>query len=178
MPNSKATRKANLALAAVAPRCRHMKLNGETCAAPAMRGRDFCLFHSANYGYMPARSVPEDASTVQLELTRVIHLLHDHEIEPKTAALILYALQIASSNLQRLRAELPAASASPDDLVAELYRRLDPLPEHAALAYSRLQRLVAEAHRPYDPDTDAGRLDRPADDLDAGAEPEETESDK
>ena len=142
MPNTKATRKANLAAAHAARRCRHVKLNGQGCAAPAMTGRDFCLFHAANYGAMPARTVPEDASTIQLELTRVIYALQDKQIDTKSASLILYALQIASMNLHKLGAELPSPPAADDDLVADLYRRLDPIPERAVFTWSYAKRLV------------------------------------
>ncbi len=60
---------------------------------------------------MPTTTVPEDAASVQLELGRVIRQLQDNQIPTKSAALILYALQIASHNLKRLHDELPFAPA-------------------------------------------------------------------
>ena len=52
-----------------APRCQHTKLNGSPCAAPARRGRNYCVFHAA------AHSAPdytlhmvEDAMSLQYAL--------------------------------------------------------------------------------------------------------------
>jgi hypothetical protein len=42
----------------------------------------------------------EDASSIQLSLTQVMRLLAAGKIERKTASLMLYALQIATTNLR------------------------------------------------------------------------------
>jgi hypothetical protein len=164
---------SNLARSAQAPRCERIKMNGLSCAAPALRGRRWCLFHSLNYEAVPAIGVPEDASSIQVELGRVIRQLQSESIPARNAGLILYALQIASQNLLRLGAELPMAEAdlSGDELVGDLLRRLNPQPEHAAIAWLRLKDLVRETTRPYDPALDDGRIDRPAAELSPGADP-------
>ena len=126
----------NLHAAAAAPRCQHVRFNGQRCAAPARSGSDFCIFHAYDYeGRVPTTSVPEDAASVQLELGRVIRQLQDDKISPKSAALILYALQIASMNLKRLSQELPTEppeSALPHPMEAVLTELRRLLGEEAA----------------------------------------------
>jgi hypothetical protein len=161
MPSPKRTNVANLAHSAAAPRCQHVKLNGQPCAAPAVKGRNWCLFHAGDYeGHFPTTGVPEDAATIQLEIARVIRQLQNSQISTKSASLILYALQVASMNLKRLGAEMPVAVAAPEDLVDDLYRRLDPLPEHALESWVLVKKLVEHSHTPYHPPTDD--LDQPA----------------
>ncbi len=100
-------------------RCRHIKVNGTQCGSPALRGRCYCYFHHnwrsrGTYGaaqrgsQKPCHSdfpVLEDANSVQAALMQVIRLMLAKEISPKEAGLLLYALQIASSNLRHLRLE-------------------------------------------------------------------------
>ena len=94
--------------AAAAPRCQHVRLNGQTCGSPARSGSTWCFFHAGDYeGRLPVTGVPEDAATVQIEIARVIRALQSSAIEPRAAGLILYGLQIASQNLKRLGAEMP-----------------------------------------------------------------------
>ncbi len=96
-------------------RCQHIKIGGDRCGAPALRDQKFCRFHdycgevevdvsvSAAYPacpfYLP---VLEDAASIQYTINQVCeHLLH-HRLDAKKAGVMLYAMQIASSNLDRL----------------------------------------------------------------------------
>jgi hypothetical protein len=98
-----------------APRCQHTKLNGAPCAAPARRGCNYCVFHDA------AHSAPdytlrmvEDAMSLQYALFQVMRLLTDKAVDTRRAALMLYALQIAASNLKRLHEETREIAQSGD----------------------------------------------------------------
>ncbi|MGA2967075.1 MAG: hypothetical protein ABSD64_12750 [Terriglobales bacterium] len=92
-----------------------MKMNGDRCGSPAQRDQKFCYFHnccgpvkvdvsiSAAYPatpfYLP---ILEDAASIQYTIAQVCeHLLH-HRLDAKNAGVMLYAMQIASSNLARL----------------------------------------------------------------------------
>ncbi len=94
-------------------RCQHLKVNGTQCGSPALRRNRFCFFHkrfqderiklvadrkraSATF-VLP---VLEDANSIQIALMQVMRLLVSQQIESKTASLLLYALQTASSNLR------------------------------------------------------------------------------
>lgn len=96
-------------------RCQHIKVNGVQCGSPALRRNRFCFFHkrfhderirlaadrarrSSGTFVLP---VLEDANSIQTALMQVMRLLLSHQIEHKTASLLLYALQTASTNLQR-----------------------------------------------------------------------------
>jgi hypothetical protein len=95
-------------------RCQHIKVNGTQCASPAMRRQKFCYFHKQyrqkrleiNSNIQRERwkvtlPVLEDANSIQMGLGQVMRLLVTCQIDHRTAGLLLYALQTASSNLKR-----------------------------------------------------------------------------
>ncbi len=95
-------------------RCQHLKTNGTQCGSPALRRNRFCFFHKR---YQEERirlnvdrrrranatfflPVLEDANSFQMSLMQIMRLLLAGQIEHKTASLLLYALQTASTNLR------------------------------------------------------------------------------
>lgn len=97
--------------------CQHTKINGDRCAAPARKGRRHCIFHEAMHQKRPDYSIPmaEDAMSLQLGVMQIIRGLIDRAIDPRTAALALYGLQIASGNLKRFREQ----HSDPADMARE-----------------------------------------------------------
>ena len=101
------------------PRCEHIKVNGTQCGSPALRRNHFCYFHkrwhetrivlNANRARRgrAALDLPvlEDANSIQVSLMQVMRLILSGQVDPKTAGLLLYALQTASSNLSRINFE-------------------------------------------------------------------------
>jgi hypothetical protein len=101
------------------PRCEHIKINGTQCGSPALKRNHFCYFHkrwhetrivlNANRARRgrAALDLPvlEDANSVQVSLMQVMRLILSGQVDPKTAGLLLYALQTASSNLSRISFE-------------------------------------------------------------------------
>jgi len=95
-------------------RCQHLKINGTQCGSPALRRNRFCFFHkrfqderirlSADRARRGVATfilpVLEDADSIQIALMQVMRLLLSQQIEHKTASLLLYALQTASTNLR------------------------------------------------------------------------------
>ena len=95
-------------------RCQHLKINGTQCGSPALRRNRFCFFHKrfqderirlstdrARRGVATfILPVLEDANSIQIALMQVMRLLLTQQIEHKTASLLLYALQTASTNLR------------------------------------------------------------------------------
>ena len=99
-----------------APRCQHIRLNSQRCAAPALRGQALCYFHHraqdpATYDerWLP---VQDDAASLQLAVARVQRLLLMDGFEFKRATALLYSLQIACMNLKNLKAEFPQPEAA------------------------------------------------------------------
>jgi|SRR5579863_6856196 len=105
-------------------RCQHIKVNGTQCGSPALRRNRFCYFHKRHHEERIALysdrlkneraqddrrrrnaaidlPVLEDANSIQVSLMQTIRLLVSGRIDPKTAGLLLYALQTASSNLSQ-----------------------------------------------------------------------------
>jgi hypothetical protein len=100
-------------------RCQHLKINGTQCGFPALRETKYCYYH-VRYHWPELEALPnksewrqlptlEDANSIQASLANVMERLVMQEVDHKTAALMLYALQMASMNLKRtsLEPELP-----------------------------------------------------------------------
>jgi hypothetical protein len=97
-------------------RCQHIKVNGTQCGSPALRDATHCYYH-IRYHWPELEALPdnnewriafptlEDANSIQVALARVMEQLVMNEIDHKTAALMLYALQTASMNLKRTALE-------------------------------------------------------------------------
>ena len=104
------------------PRCQHIKVNGTQCGSPALRRRRYCFFHdrirreqakiAADASAQRKFDLPllEDANAVQIALMKVIQMLASGTVDHKTAGLILYALQTASSNLRNADFEVDEVS--------------------------------------------------------------------
>src|SRR5271169_2378056 len=95
-----------------APRCRHIKVNGTQCGSPALRHRNFCFYHQQDRPLkvpcyyeqeypLGEITLPlfEDAHSIQSILCQVVQMVMQKRLERKTSSLLLYALQITSSNL-------------------------------------------------------------------------------
>src|SRR6266403_3381933 len=112
-----------------AARCRHIKVNGTQCGSPALRNKIFCFYHQndrpcplpcySDIEYATGEiTLPffEDAHSIQAVIRQVVQMVLQKRIEQKTASLLLYALQIASSNLKRMELEKP----QPEQVVTDL----------------------------------------------------------
>ena len=116
--------------------CRHIRLNGLRCKSPALKGNQFCYFHARlhtlgkePYGkFSPMRlPVPEDAASIQLSVAKISDAIINNQIDIKRAGPLLYALQIASQNIDRKKEfsdgdTVPSATETSegDDLAPEL----------------------------------------------------------
>lgn len=101
-------------------RCQHIKINGTQCGSPALRKEIYCYFHMRwalksmeidesrqRERWNATLSLPEDADSIQMGLGEVIRLMMTRQVDHRTAALTLYALQTASANLKRTSFEPP-----------------------------------------------------------------------
>src|SRR5258708_7423388 len=146
-----------------APRCRHIKVNGTQCGSPAVRSKSFCFYHQqhrpilaecySDIEYATGEillPVFEDAHSVQSVIRQVMQMLLQKRIERKTASLLLYALQIASSNLKRMELEKP----QPEQVVIDVVIPLDYEPPIAApqLTEKEVRETAEEASAHAQPD--------------------------
>lgn len=102
------------------PRCQHVKMNGTQCGSPALRRKRHCFFHERirrERAKIAASAVAgfelpllEDANSVQVALMKVIQMLGSGRLDHKTAGLMLYALQTASTNLRNATFEVDDAT--------------------------------------------------------------------
>ena len=107
--------------------CGHILTNGELCKAIPLRDSNFCYWHhkararrrrheriggpismEANSGLeLP---LLEDSNAIQVTIQEIMQAILDRRIDNKRAGLLLYSLQLASSNIRNLT-PLPADSA-------------------------------------------------------------------
>jgi len=113
-----------------AARCQHIRTSGTQCGSPALRNQKFCYYHQENRpqamefyldeeSYQDGRLVMpvfEGAHSIQTVIRQVMQLILEKRISDKAAGLLLYALQIASSNLKRMSEE----NAQPAQVVVDL----------------------------------------------------------
>ena len=100
-------------------RCEHIRTNGTQCGSPAQRGKKRCYQHlrvrpervkvRGGDGKTSEIVVPllEDAHSIQTMVRQVMVLMLRGRIEGEMSGRLLYALQIASANLGRMREEAP-----------------------------------------------------------------------
>ena len=82
------------------PQCHHIKDNGIRCGSPALRGKDLCYFH-LRQARRPAPYIPplKDRASIHVVLTEIMRAAFAGRIEDDRLRTMLYALQIAISNL-------------------------------------------------------------------------------
>jgi len=142
-----------------APRCRHIKVNGTQCGSPAIRSKSFCYYHQQHRPILAEcysdgeystgeilLPVFEDAHSVQSVIRKVMQMLLQKRIERKTASLLLYALQIASSNLKRMELEKP----QPEQVVIDVVQPLKYEPPIATPELTEEEAREASAHAQAD----------------------------
>jgi hypothetical protein len=94
-------------------RCQHIKVNGTQCGSPALREEQYCYYHMRWHAtrmsvllkererWIAGLPTMEDANSIQVGLAEVMRLLVTQEVDHKTGALLLYAMQTGSANLKR-----------------------------------------------------------------------------
>lgn len=120
-----------LELADEAERCGHARADGAPCLAPAMKGSEMCYAHTRMLAARPRKlRLPplEDANGVQLAIMEVTKAFIDGVIEHKQAALLLYGLQIAASNVGRATF---ASLADDSEMVTDVPELLEAMQQDA-----------------------------------------------
>ena len=91
--------------------CRHIFPDGHRCGSPRMRNEDRCYYHHETRGPIPdlypkrelrgtfAPLPPTSFSDIQENLDQVLVRLASNDLDLRRAGLLLYCLQIASTNL-------------------------------------------------------------------------------
>jgi len=90
--------------------CRHIKTNGQRCKSPALSGSAYCYFHSRVHTMAKAKSsiwddvnlpMLEDAASIQVAISQIMAGFLSSRLDARHTGLLLYALQIASQNIDR-----------------------------------------------------------------------------
>jgi hypothetical protein len=91
--------------------CTHIKVTGQRCGSPALRGEFFCYFHTRVIKGVQQRvdmqlhsmALLEDAEAIQFSLMLVVDGLVKGTLDPTRARLIIQALRIAARNAKEAR---------------------------------------------------------------------------
>lgn len=141
--------------------CQHIKVNGVRCASPAVRERSYCYFHQSQGDLRKIRfknphggfELPllEDANAIHIAVQEVAAALIQGRIDRQLSGQLLFALQIAQSNLkfidfepQQLRAEDDPSQCSP---VLELLMEALEKPYHSQFEDEDKKKPAASAER-------------------------------
>jgi hypothetical protein len=90
--------------------CRHIKTNGKRCQSPALLESAYCYFHvrthtmaSPNYIKFDDLQLPllEDSASIQVAIFKITSAFLSSRIDARRTGLLLYAVQIASQNIDR-----------------------------------------------------------------------------
>jgi hypothetical protein len=98
----------NLEKANRAPRCEYPRSDGRLCRAPKMRGQKYCCMHLAMEAARPTRlNLPalDDANSIQVAINTSMQGLVDGTLDEKRATKLAYFLQLAMSNVGRVKFE-------------------------------------------------------------------------
>ncbi len=95
--------------------CTQRKCDGDPCQSRALRGEKVCHFHKvmgtpkvnidndpSGHTYLP---LFEDAVSIQSGISDVCEMMLHRRIEPKEASILLYAMQVASTNMAHMNGE-------------------------------------------------------------------------
>lgn len=115
---TKSIKSTSMAAAHAAPRCAHVRLNGQPCGSPALQGESLCHFHFHYRDQVDRPGGPqfpplEDGLAIQCAINRVLEGLDTGLMNIKVANSMLYALQTAASNLHNLRRDFDGQAVSP-----------------------------------------------------------------
>ena len=91
--------------------CTHIKVTGQQCGSPALRGEFFCYFHTRVIKGVQQRvdmrlesmALLEDCEAIQLSIMHVVDGLVKGTLDPTRARLIIQALRIATRNAKNVR---------------------------------------------------------------------------
>jgi len=91
--------------------CTHIKVTGQRCGSPALRGEFFCYFHTRVIKGVQQRvdmqlhsmALLEDCESIQLSIMHVVDGLLKGTLEATRARLIIQALRIAARNAKNVR---------------------------------------------------------------------------
>ena len=123
--------------------CIQRKCNGDPCQSFALSGKSFCHYHgvmgkpAVNIDNKPSGHTYlrpfEDSVSIQNSISDVCEMMLHRRIEPKEASILLYAMQVASTNMAHMNGDKgqsngksqnknqenhpePAALSAPDSL--------------------------------------------------------------
>src|SRR5271169_5421029 len=95
--------------------CAQRKAKGDPCQSPVHHGERFCHYHKlmglpkvnidnspSGHTYLP---VFEDAVSIQSAISDVCEMMLHRRIETKEASILLYAMQVASTNMAHMNGE-------------------------------------------------------------------------
>jgi hypothetical protein len=105
-------------------KCTHIKVTGQQCGSPALRGEFFCYFHTRVQQRVDMQlhsiALLEDCEFIQLSILHVVDGLIKGTLDPTRARLIIQALRFAARNAKNVRFDDVHYRASEQPMVREV----------------------------------------------------------
>ena len=95
-------RKANMA-----PRCRHVRTDGDTCGCPALRDAQYCRFHAEAQASELNIPLIEDRESLQLAYMNLARQVVSNKLDARQASVLLQIFEGASRNLDACNPDEP-----------------------------------------------------------------------
>jgi hypothetical protein len=107
--------------------CRHIFTAGHRCGSPSLRGQDLCYYHTRTRREGPCAGRTgtftlariDDRPAVQIALYDVLSRLAGGDIDYKRGSILLYGLQIASSNLGRGKQSIADQPPQVEEIISD-----------------------------------------------------------
>ncbi len=102
-----------------APRCTHLRSNGQPCRAPAMGSSSFCVFHTRAVDTELNKEkmrigVLENPESVQIAVKQIMEHIINGKVDARDAALLFRGVQIAGSTFKAVKdGKVQAAKSKP-----------------------------------------------------------------
>src|SRR5262249_7333183 len=84
-----------------AKRCGHVKVSGQTCGSPALRGQQYCHFHVQAHGASIELPFIEDQQSLQLAYMKVAQQEAADKSAPAPARVLMQVLDKARRSLPK-----------------------------------------------------------------------------
>jgi hypothetical protein len=107
--------------------CRHIFTDGHRCGSPAIRRQNFCFYHRAARPAVSMNGRPSyfpmpligDRAAIQNAIFEILNRASSGDIQYREAATLLYGLQLASNNLNRIETAIPTTEPLVEETIMD-----------------------------------------------------------
>jgi hypothetical protein len=107
--------------------CRHIFTDGHRCGSPAIGRQNFCFYHRAARPAVSMNGRPSyfpmpligDRAAIQNAIFEILNRASSGDIQYREASTLLYGLQLASNNLNRIETAIPTTEPLVEETIMD-----------------------------------------------------------